>query len=39
MSFYCKYCGEEFSNMRDLLNTAVQCSRNPKGAIFGHEPL
>ncbi len=34
MAFYCKYCGEEYSDLSRLLN--YSCSRNPNGNY--HQP-
>lgn len=38
MSFYCKFCGEEFSNLQDLVNS--DCRNHPNGSYScKHEPL
>lgn len=34
MSVYCKLCGEEFSNLRDLVNNS--CRNHPNGAWNGN---
>ena len=33
MSVYCKLCGEEFSSLRDLLNS--NCYKHPNGTYSG----
>lgn len=38
MSVYCKYCGEEFSDLEDLVNR--DCRNHPNGSYScKHEPL
>lgn len=35
MSFYCKFCGEEFSDLSRLLNS--YCNRHPNGGGNYHQ--
>lgn len=38
MAVYCKLCGQEFNNLRDLTNDT--CRNHPNGSYNGkHEPL
>ena len=37
MSVYCKLCGEEFSNLRDLVNNS--CRNHPNGAWNGNHQI
>lgn len=36
-NYYCEYCGQEFSNPRNL--TAQNCLKHPNGALKGKHKL